>query len=504
MKIFVAVMSHETNVFSPIPTALSNFAEVALWLPAASTPQAHQRALERVRASAGAGDFLRLAAERGHEVIVGPIASALPAGMVVRKDYETIRDAICEAAAAAGPLDAVLLSLHGAQVADGYDDCEGDLLQHMRRVLGPRLPIGALLDLHGSLTADMLDAATALVFCKEYPHTDYTPRAEELFDIIERAAAERVRPIMTRIAVPCIGGMHTTRAPGKTLVDHARSLEGRDGILSVSVVHGFSLGDVADATGQILIVSDADVPGADAAAEAAARDLADRYWAIRGSVQSAELSIAAAVDAAAAAGQGPVIIAEPGDNPGGGWPADNVDLLRELIARDLDAAVALVYDPMAVELCTDAGVGAVLPLRIGGKVGAVSGPPIDLEVTVTAVNADARQRTIFGSAPARFGPAVAVRSGRVDIVLASVRTQPFSPDVFTELGVDPTVKQVLQLKSSQHFHAFFAPIASEIVYCNGAGGSRPATRTYRKLRRPVWPLDEVEFDAVSAAVEHYR
>lgn len=499
MKIFTAVMSHETNVFSPIPTGLDSFRELALYLPGVSSEDDRLKAVKRVEASAGAGDFLRLARERGHEAVLGPVASALPAGAVVRRDYETIRDAIVASLTAAMPVDAVLLFLHGAQVADGYDDCEGDLIARLREIVGPDVPIGALLDLHGSLTTQMMTSATALIFCKEYPHTDYSERAVELFDIIEGAARGDLKPVMTRMTVPCLGGLHTRSSPGKDLIDHAKSLEGHDGVLSTSVVHGFSLGDVEDSTGNVLVVTD----NAPARGEAVARDLAGRFWAIKGSVQSGELPIPDVVEAALAEPRGPVIIAEPGDNPGGGWPADNVDILRALLARDADAAVALVYDPVAVQICSDAGAGAKLSLRIGGKIGAISGPPLDVEAEVTAVNPDARQRTIFGSEPALFGPAVAIRCGRVDVVLCSVRTQPFSPDVFTELGIDPTQKHIIQLKSSQHFYEFFEPMAAKVLYCNGVGGSvsRVRARGYLKLKRPVWPLDELTFDATTAPVE---
>jgi microcystin degradation protein MlrC len=196
-----------------------------------------------------------------------------------------------------------------------------------------------------------------------------------------------------------------------------------------------------------------------------------------------------------------VIIAEPADNPGAGMAGDATWVLRELIARDVkDAAIAFFWDPIAVQFCFDAGLGAVLPLRIGAKTGPRSGEPLDVIAEVIGLKEDARVSTIFARAGHRmpFGPAAAIRVGGVEIVLNTIRAQPYAPDAFTELGIDPTKKKILSLKSSQHFNKLFAPIASRVLYC-----TTPATRArftpdmYKHLPRPVWPHDDIEFDGES-------
>jgi len=288
-------------------------------------------------------------------------------------------------------------------------------------------------------------------------------------------------------------GMHTTRDPGKSLVAYAQSLEGRDGVLSASLVHGFSLADNSDCSASVIVITNNDV----ARGEAVAQDLARRFYALRGSVTNEELSIAGCIEAALAEPRGPVIIAEPSDNPGGGWASDATFIIREMLRRNVqDAATALVWDPVAVQLAFDAGVGAVLQMRIGGKVSKLSGDPLDVTAEVIGLNAHARQATIFGKQKSLFGPAAAIRVNGVDIVLGSVRTQTFSPDCFTEVGIDPAKKKILALKSSQHFVAMFGPIAARILYCNGVGGRESVTvaRGYRKMTRPVWPFDTFEFD----------
>jgi microcystin degradation protein MlrC len=493
MKLFVGGMSQETNSFAPIPTSLRSFRNSALYLPDELDAAARDAWKPRFEAMSGLGDFLKLARQAGHDVVLGPVASAHPGGLIVRSAYESIRDALLEAVKRAMPLDGVLLMLHGAQMAEGYDDCEGDLLTRLRAIVGPRVAIGVELDLHATISPAMIENATALVACKEYPHTDYTERAAELFDIIARTAVGELKPVTTFVRVPMLFGMHTTRDPGKSLVAYAQSLEGRDGVLSVSLVHGFSLADNGDCSASVIVITDGDP----AKGDAVAGDLARRFYALRGSVTSEELSIADCIETARAEAKGPVIIAEPSDNPGGGWASDAMFIIREMLKRGVqNAATALIWDPVAVQLAFDAGVGAVLPMRIGGKVSPLSGDPLDVMAEVIGLKTDARQATIFGKQKSLFGPAAAIRVEGVEIVLGSVRTQTFSPDCFTEVGIDPTQKQILALKSSQHFVAMFGPIASRILYCNGEGGRESVTvaRSYRKMKRPVWPFDTFAFD----------
>lgn len=395
------------------------------------------------------------------------------------------------------PVDAVLLMLHGAQMAEGYEDCEGDLLERVRAIVGPTVPVGAELDLHANVSEKMLRNAV-LIACKEYPHTDFSARAVELFEIVTRAARGEVRPLAQWMRVPMLGGFHTSSGAGRELVDDAIALEGKEGVLSISLLHGFGLADTQDTHALALVITDS----APERGEAVLREIAARMYALRGQVRSSELTVDDAVERAMSAASGPVVIAEPGDNPGGGWASDNTAIARALIERDAQrAAVALIWDPQAVELASAAGVGARLPMRIGGKVGPQSDRPLDLDVEVLAVNREAQQHSLFSAGRTPFGPAAAVRAGGVTLILASVRTQPFSPEVFTELGVDPTQQQVLALKSSQHFHARFAPIAAQVLYCNGRKrGATSSFREYRRLRRPMWPMDEPDFDARTAAI----
>ncbi len=152
----------------------------------------------------------------------------------------------------------------------------------------------------------------------------------------------------------------------------------------------------------------------------------------------------------------------------------------------------MIWDPVAVKLCFDAGVGSTFAVRIGGKLGPFSGLPVDLEATVTKLSRDAKQWALGGYAP--LGDAAAIRAAGIDIVLNSIRQQTFSEHCFTELGIDPKAKKILVVKSTQHFHARFAPIAKDIIYVNAPGSLTTNMLQYpfKRIRRPIAPLDPVE------------
>lgn len=485
MHIFLAALAHETNSFSPIPTTLRAFEEGILVRPGDDDTR---------RAGAlgfpGYGFLADVAAEHGDRVTAGLCAWAQPGGPVARAVYESLRDELLGQLAAAGPVDAVFLVLHGAMIAHGEEDCEGDLLGRVRALVGPGVPVGALLDLHATLTQRMLDSGAVLVACKEYPHTDYLARTRELHAILSRMAAGTCRPQALMRRVPMLAMFGTGEGPMRALVDDLARLEAQPGILSVSLIHGFPWSDTAQTGAAVLVVYEAGVPAGEIA-----DTLAARFFALRTVGSRALPDVDAAIDAClATSATGLVVLADSADNPGGGAACDSTFILHALLERGVpDAALGMIWDPLAVQLAMDAGVGAELMLRIGGKVGAGSGMPVDILATVTAVRRDARQVGLSGSLTEALGDAVAVRAGGIDIVLNTRRQQVFSPECFTELGIDLGRKRLVVVKSSQHFRARFDPIAAATIICDapGALNSDLARLPYARLARPIWPLDAV-------------
>ncbi|MCX7172728.1 MAG: M81 family metallopeptidase, partial [Proteobacteria bacterium] len=250
MKIYSACLLHESNSFSPLPTNLDNYREQFLYRPATGEGRA---LFDSARHDLALRDAVL---RKGHQVADGIYCSAVPSAPTNRRDYETLRDEMMAALQQALPLDAVLLFLHGAQMAEGYDDCEGDVLSAARAIVGPDVPIGVLLDLHCNITPAMVDNADVIVACKEYPHTDFPECSEHLVALVTRLVTREFRPVMAFQPVPLLGFFHTTRQPMRGFVDRIKALEGHDGILSVSLAHGFPAGDNAHLSAGVLVVAE--------------------------------------------------------------------------------------------------------------------------------------------------------------------------------------------------------------------------------------------------------
>ncbi len=484
MRVFSATLATETNTFAPMPTGLAGFRERGYW-KAGTHPDHMSFFAGPLWAARQRGKAL------GWTLIEGMVAGAQPSGTTTRAAYEALRDELLADLRAAGPVDIVLLGLHGAMVADGYDDCEGDLLQRVRAIVGPQVVVGAELDPHHHLSAAMVNHADLLVAFKEYPHTDILERALELVDLCVAKHEGRIAPVASVVDCDMIVTMHTSREPARGFVDRIMALEGKDGILSISVAHGFAWGDVPDMGTKLLVYSDANVDAGAARGAALARRLADELIAMREALAVPYPGIDASLDEALAAGGGPVVLADGADNPGGGAAGDATFVLKWLLERGItDACLGPLWDPIAARIAFEAGVGARLNLRIGGKIGPLSGDPLDLAVTVQALRPDMFM-TGLSNTPTALGDCALVESDGVQIVLISVRNQALDTDLFTKLGVDLSAKKIIVVKSSQHFYASFSKVAKKVIYVGAPGAVTLDLKTlpYRRIQRPKWPID---------------
>ncbi len=480
MRVFSATLATETNTFAPMPTGLASFRDRGYY-KAGTHP-------DNMTMFAGPLWAARLRGRPlGWDLREGMVAFAQPSGTTTRAAYEALRDELLADLKAALPVDMVLLGLHGAMVADGYDDCEGDLLQRVRTIVGPQVVVGAELDPHNHLSAAMVDHADVLVAFKEYPHTDILERAIELVDLCHAKAEGRTKPVASAVDTGGLVVMHTSRQPARGFVDRIMALEGKDGILSISVSHGFPWGDVPDMGTKVLVYSDGDV----AKGAALARKLADELIALRHDLDVPQPGIDAALDQALAFDNGPVVLADGADNPGGGAPGDSTFILERLLERGVtNACIGPLWDPGAVRIAFDAGVGAQLAMRIGGKIGPSSGSPLDLQVTVKAICPD-MVMTGLASTPVAMGGCACVELAGVQIVLCTLRNQAMGTDLFTQLGVDLGAMKMIVVKSSQHFYASYSKVAKHVIYVGAPGAVTGDLKTlpYKKIRRPKWPID---------------
>jgi microcystin degradation protein MlrC len=489
MRIFTASFATETNTFSPVPTDRASF-EMAFYAGPGEHPETP------TLCSAPMVVLRRRAKAEGFDLIEGTATWAEPGGLLQRQAYEGLRDEILGQLRAAMPVDGVILGLHGAMVAQGYDDCEGDLLERVRSIVGPDVLVASELDPHSHLTRKRVENSDILAAFLEFPHTDFYERGEHVVDLALRALRGEIKPVISTFDCRMIGVYPTSREPMRSYVDRLKALQGQDGILSVSLIHGFMAGDVPELGTQLMVVTDDDAKEGARLAEKLGMEL----FAMRGTTAMPMLDTEAGMDATVAIvatkpGK-PVVVADVWDNPGGGVAGDGTLILRRIIERGIgNVAVATIWDPIAVTFCRAAGEGTLIQLRFGGKAGPDGGAPIDARVEVLKAVEEGWQS--FGTSRVTLGPAAVIRLEGTDIevILNTNRTQTFEPDIFSNLGISPQSKDILLVKSTNHFHAGFEPVAAEIIYIDAGAPypSNPKNTDYRKLSREIWPRVEMPF-----------
>ena len=486
MRLFLAMMSHETNTFSNIATDRRQF----------ETRSLHYGG-EIIEAFRGTGTCLGgmidAAARRGATLIPSVAAAASPAGPVTLDIYGHVKERMLRDLKAAGTVDGVLLDLHGAMVTEGHDDGEGDLISAVRQVVGPSVPIAVSLDFHGNITDTMVREADLLHGYKTYPHVDMGERGveatERLLDVIDKrlrpTAALRKPPLL-----PPLGNQGTARGPMRRLYAMAEEMEKDPKVISISVFAGFPHADIPEAGLGIYVVTDGDQALADRLAD----QIADRAWEHRHEFMHSGLPVREAVARAFAAEGQPIVLADMADNTGGGAAGDGTEVLRELVrvgARS--AVVACIWDPQAVARCVEAGVGASVTLDVGGKVDQRHGAPLRVTGLVRTLS-DGRfvhKGPMARGLPGRLGTTAVLDVNDVKVILISYRWQTLDPEMIRFVGLDPLDHKILVVKSTIHYRAAFEPIAREIIEVDAPGlsSSNLARFDFQRIRRPIFPLD---------------
>ena len=486
MKVFLAMMSHETNTFSNVPADRRQFEARNLHYGG--------EILEAFRDTGTCvGGMIDVAKRRDITLVPSVAASASPAGRVTREIYAAVKDRILADLAATGRVDGVLLDLHGAMVPEGLDDGEGDLIAAVRTAVGPNVPIAVTLDFHGNLSSAMVTDATLLHGYKTYPHVDMAERGVEatlrLIEVIEGrirpTAALRKPPLL-----PPLGNQGTARGPMRRLYDLADEMERDSRVISVSVFAGFPFADIPDAGLGVYVVTDNN----QALAEELAERLARVAWEHRHEFLHEALSVKDAVAKALASEGRPIVLADMADNTGGGAAGDGTEILRELVRVGARSAiVACIWDKAAVDACIAAGVGGRVTLDVGGKVDDRHGAPLSVTGTVRTLS-DGRfvhKGPMMRGLSGRLGPTAVLDVDDIKVILISYRWQTLDPEMIRFVGIDPMAEKVVVVKSTIHYRAAFEPIAKEIIEVDAPGlsSSNLARFRFERIRRPIFPLD---------------
>ncbi len=493
MRLMLATLSHETNTFSPVPTALERFCRDGKSLLSG------QDAVEFYRGTGTCmGGYLAVADEIGAEVVVPLCASAPPSGPVDSDAYETCSRMITDAVQQGG-FDALWLDLHGAMVTDRFDDGEGELLRRIRAI-DARTPICVAYDMHANVFDAMVRNAQVVTGYQTYPHIDQRQTAERAARGLLKVMHGEARPTMAwgnAPMLPHVMAQGTHRAPNKDLQAMCAAWEASGRALAASLFVGFPHADVEMAGLSAVVVTDNDP----ADAQAMVNELLGAAWQARRDfmfdIEPLEASVRRA-KALGTPGQLPVVLLDHYDNCASGGTMDTTDTLREIIRQDLDDVVFFgIYDPQAVEQAIEAGVGATVTLSIGAKLPMPQLPVASAPLTVTGVvqtiSSDSF-RLKGGLTPGLqifMGRTVVLDTGKVQIVLLSRHIEPTAQEMLQVLGIDPARKKYVAIKSRVHWRADLGKIAREIVECAGVGvcTSDYGQLTFRKVRRPVFPLD---------------
>ena len=491
LRFFTGGINHETNTFSPIPADTRRFRDMRY--------DRGQAMLDRHRGTRTVyGGFIDAAEELGIELAPTIHSFAMPSGAVTRDEFEAQMAATLddlEAALAAGPIDGVLLGLHGAMVIDGIDDGEGEYLRRIREMVGPNVPVVTELDLHANISQESTELATIIIGYDTYPHVDTYERDVELTQLLARTARGEIRPTSAFRHIPILANLtaqYTERPPMSEWVALCHEIESRPGVLTATVAAGFPYADIPDTGMSAYVATDNDPELATRCVD----ELARFAWEHREGFQATPMEVDAAVEYAMSQ-SGPICLADVADNTGAGASGDGTEILHSLIAHDArSAVVALMYDPETVRQAVAAGVGTTIDATIGGKVDDLHGAPVHTPAYVKAITDGwfVSYGPMGTGSESTMGTTVVLEiggRGGIEVICTEYRRSPNDAQMLRSVGIEPTRRQIVVIKSSVHYRADFTPIMREIVEVDAPGLASPTWSRFdfQRLRRPIYPLD---------------
>ncbi len=492
MKIVVAIMQHETNTFSSLTTQLKDFARPLGF----EDPPSGQAAIDFFNGTEMAiGGFLDLLKSKEFEIIVPLAAYAEPSAAVEDSAFDTMASRICDAVAQG--CDGIMLDLHGAMVTKSFFDAEGELLKRIRKV-DSAVPIAVVLDFHANLSQAICDNADIVIGYRTYPHVDNHECGIRAGKLLLRTLRGEIKPRTLWAGAPMLTHMirqTPAKIPMKPIMDHAIEAEASGQVLAASVFGGFPLADIPHAALSAVVVVE---ENHEHLGKALTSELVSMAWRARADFVYNPEPLAQTITYAKTLTQGPIVLADHGDNSGAGGPHDNMAVLAEIITQGLeDVAVAPIADPQAVATLWQAGEGAMLRLPVGGKAATPSigleARPLELKGRVRALKHIKFEITgpMMTGFQVDLGRCAVFNVGSVDIIISEYRNEPADLGFFTHAGIDPMTKRYLLLKSRQHFRAGFEAIAKQILLVAGPGvcSSDYSVFPFKHLKRPIYPLD---------------
>jgi microcystin degradation protein MlrC len=437
----------------------------------------------------------------GIELVPTVFARAGAAGVIKEEVYDSIMEEMLSATEGAGELDGFLAILHGGGMAVNHDDMEGDILSSIRDVVGEGAKIGTTFDFHGKISELQLEKADLINGYDLFPHTDTYDRGQELVVAMVSTVEGELNPTMALrkpMVLPNLQGEYTGREPMTRILDRVWEIEEDEGVVFATVNGGFPYCDTENAGFSVVVTTKNDMR----LAEEKADEIADLVWKYREGLcpklPSVKEAVAEAITWAEHMdmyNQKPVILSEVGDSAGSGSYNDGTSLFKEMLEADLKNGVfGPICTPSAVAEAIKAGVGEEVTVKVGGKTDEA------MEVTgIVKVISDGKYQGMprVGEtkppAPAQMGRTVVIRCNGMDLLISELPVQFSHLEGFRSVGVEPTRKRYIGIKSPAHFRGAFEPIAKYIIEVDTPGLSNPNLETFdfKKIRRPIYPLDDI-------------
>ncbi len=489
-RILLAEIMHESNTFNRIATTRADFA-TRYWLEGEEIP------CELEDTNTEIWGFLEAGRRLGWDITHPFAASASPSGPMAAADWETVKSKICAPLATGAEFDAIILVLHGAMVTQSADDADGELLKAVRNACGPDALVAATLDMHANVSERMVRNTDLFMTYRTYPHVDQFERAQHLARLVERCLADGIKPESAFLRRPQMDaadhGRTSPPGPMNALLGRVEEIEEDKDILCANLQIGFPWSDV-DHQGPSVIVSGLDRETCSARAE----ELADLLWESRNDTQ---LDFARPEEAMEKARAGtprdkPLILADFADNPAGGAYGDSPNLRRAMLDAGLEnAAFATISDPLSIQRAVSFGEGETIKLTIGGKGAPEITPPLEVtgKILLLSDGAFTCEGPMWQGVRFSMGPTAVLQMEGIEVILSSVPTAVMDLQVFRSVGIEPSEKTTLALKSRNHFRAAYEPLAREtlLVDAGGIASMRLSELPYQKIPRPIWPLDLV-------------
>lgn len=491
MRIVAGGISHETSTFAKTPTTIRDF-EAGFGLFRGDA------IIERFRGTnICTGGFIDGAERHGFELVPLLWTFAYPSGVIPRADYDALESEFLQRlnqARETGPIDGVLLDMHGAMVIEGIADGDGEFIAAVRRAVGPDCPIVVTFDLHGNHTARRVAAATAIIGFDTYPHVDMAERGREAADLIVRTIRRAVQPVMAIRQMSFFwsaAAQVTAHPPIDEVFQLVHEGEKRPGILSITLATGFPWADVPDMGPSVIVVADGD----ESLAVRTAAEISQWVYDRRERWYRQPLTVREALAAGEREGRFPIMLADMADNTGGGAAGDSTEVLQTFLDLKLsDALVLYTVDPELAQQAHKAGVGSRWRAKVGGKSDPIQGPPVDAEVEVKALSEGkfTYDGPMYAGLTGDLGTSAWIRIGGVNVVVVSGRVQPLDQAFARSLGIDCSQMKYIAVKSAVHFRSGFERLGGSIYNINAKAVH---THDFQQLnhqhrRRPMYPLEK--------------